>query len=55
MVLNKFLLTNNDIRRDTDSYIDDIFVNNDVVQNDDVVQLLKSFGLVWKELGKLGW
>ena len=53
MVLNKFRSTNNDIRRDADSYIDDIFANNDVMQNDDVIQLLKSFGLVWKELGKL--
>jgi len=48
-VLNKVLSSDPDIADATDSYVDDIIVNNDKVSNESVLKLLQEFGLEAKE------
>jgi transposase InsO family protein len=44
-ILNKILSANSDVRNGTDSYVDDIIVNNDLVTNERVIKVLEEFGL----------
>lgn len=44
-VVNKVLSMNNIVREATDSYVDDIIVNNDLVTNEQVLSLLDKYGL----------
>lgn len=42
----EFVLSSDEaVRRGTDSYIDDVIVNNDIVQNETVLNVLNKFGL----------
>ena len=53
-IVNKILSANPKIREATDSYIDDIIVNNDLVSTEEVIQHLEDFGLKSKEPNSLG-
>ena len=44
-ILRKVLSLDSEVRAGTDSYIDDIVVNNTVVTNERVVRLLRDYGL----------
>jgi len=52
-ILRKVLASKDSVREGTDSYIDDIIVNLDRVSSDEVVSVLKSYGLESKPIEKL--
>lgn len=52
-ILTTVLSSNMAVSKGTDSYIDDIIVNNDVVENDTVLAVLQRFGLTAKPPEKL--
>ena len=49
MILQKFLGSDKNVQQGSDSYIDDIAVNLDVVNCEKVMKTLNSFGMVAKD------